>query len=107
MMRRIPSLALLAVILAFGTAGTHQAQGVRTLKPVDEAPLDPEFLAFRTRLQAAVTKHDAAALMEVVHPEIKHGFGGDDGIHAFKELWRHEDPNSELWMQLVYVLGLG
>jgi hypothetical protein len=107
MMRRIPSLAFLLVILAFGTAETHRAQGVRTLKPVDEAPLDPEFLAFRTRLQAAVSNHDAVALMDVVHAEIKNGFGGDDGINAFKQMWRPEDPKSELWIQLGTVLGLG
>jgi len=106
-MRRIPSLALLFVILALSTAETHHAQGVRSLKPVDEAPLDPEFLAFRTRLQAAVSNHDAAALMDVVHVEIKNGFGGDDGINAFREMWRPEDPKSELWMQLGTVLGLG
>jgi hypothetical protein len=74
---------------------------------VDEAPLDPEFLAFRTRLQTAVSKHDAAVLMDVVHQEIKNGFGGDDGILAFKEMWRPEDPKSELWGHLGTVLGLG
>ena len=107
MMRQAPGRALLLVILALAAAANQYSQSVRTLKPVDEAPLDPEFLAFRTRLQAAVSKHDAAALMDVVHPEIKNGFGGDDGINAFKEMWRPEDPKSELWMQLGTVLDLG
>jgi hypothetical protein len=43
----------------------------------------------------------------VVHQDIKNGFGGDDGIEAFKRLWRLEQPDSELWRELGSVLALG
>ena len=77
------------------------------LPPVDEAAAQPDFLAFRARLQAALARHDAAALLAAVHPDIRNSFGGDDGIAAFRERWRPEAPDSPVWTTLAEVLSLG
>jgi hypothetical protein len=79
----------------------------RTLQPVDEAATNPDFLAFRTRLQTIIAKRDSAALLEIVHPEIRASFGSHYGIEAFKELWNLNVPGTELWEELGAVLALG
>jgi hypothetical protein len=98
---------LLAALLLAGTASAGLAQ-VGKLLPADEAVQNPEFFAFRARLQAAVARHDTAALLEVVDPNIKIGFGGNDGIEAFKSKWKlQEGGSSLLWDELGLVLALG
>jgi hypothetical protein len=69
--------------------------------------MDPDFFAFRARLQTIVAKHDTAALLEIVDPEIRASFGSDHGITAFKELWNLDDPGSQLWKELGTVLAMG
>ena len=58
-------------------------------------------------MQAALAQHDLNALLEVVHPDIKASFGGDEGIEDFKKLWRIQEPDSKLWRELATVLALG
>lgn len=100
------SFSLAALLLA-GTASAGAAQTGKLL-PVDEAVQNPEFFAFRARLQAAVARHDTAALLEVVDPNVKIGFGGNDGIEAFKRKWKLEEGGaSPLWDELGLVLALG
>jgi hypothetical protein len=38
------------------------------LRPVDEAPVQPDFFTFRVRLQAAVARGDTAAVEAEPHP---------------------------------------
>jgi len=84
-----------------------QAQ-VGKLLPSDEAVRDPELFAFRARLQAAVARHDTAAVLAMVDPNIKNGFGGDDGVAAFQRSWKlQEGDKSPLWEELGLVLALG
>jgi len=83
------------------------AQQVRVLQPVDEAARNPDFLAFRNRLKEIIAKRDSAALLEIVHPDIKIGFGGNDGIKAFREEWKPHERASMLWKELGDVLKLG
>jgi hypothetical protein len=98
---------LLAALLLVGAASAGLAQ-VGKLLPSDEAVRNPELFAFRARLQAAVARHDTTALLEVVDPNIKIGFGGNDGIEAFKNEWKlQEGGNSPLWDELGLVLALG
>jgi len=75
--------------------------------PVDEASTRPDFFTFRAHLQAAIAGHDIGALLEIVHPDIKSSFGGDDGIEAFKEWWHIGDPDTKIWHELATVLALG
>lgn len=78
------------------------------LLPVDEAARDAGFFVFRARLLEAVARHDTAALLDAVDPNIKIGFGGKDGIAAFREKWKLQDGDrSLLWAELGAALALG
>src|SRR6187200_2668650 len=79
----------------------------RTLKPVDEAATSPDFLSFRTRLEAIVAKRDIAGLVVILDPEIRASFGSDHGIEAFKAMWNLNEPDTQLWKELGTVLALG
>lgn len=97
---------LLAVVLAIASSAV-QAQ-VGKLLPIDEAARDPAFFVFRARLQEAVARHDAAAVLDAADPNIKVGFGGKDGLAAFREKWKLQDGDkSPLWAELGLVLSLG
>ena len=99
--------AVFAALLLFSQVLGTPAQHLRTLLPVDEAAKKPDFLAFRMRLRDIVARKDTAALMDVIHPDIKIGFGGDDGAAAFLEEWKPREPGSTLWKELGDVLRLG
>jgi hypothetical protein len=79
----------------------------RTLMPVDEAAALPDFFSFRARLLQVIARRDAAALLEIVDPAIKNGFGGDDGKAAFEREWRPSSADSGVWETLAVVLALG
>jgi hypothetical protein len=79
----------------------------RTLLPVDEAAAVPDFFSFRARLLQVIARRDAAALLEIVDPDIKNGFGGDDGKAAFERDWRPSSADSRVWETLAAVLALG
>jgi hypothetical protein len=90
-----------------GLAAPGLAQAGKLL-PVDDAARDPGFFIFRARLQEAVARHDAAALLAAVDPNIRVGFGGKDGAAAFREKWKLQDGDkSPLWAELGLVLALG
>jgi len=93
-----------ALLLLACLAG--QAQG-RKLMPVDEASRDKTFLAFRDRLLEAAKKRDSKFVMGVVHPRIRNSFGAGGGIKEFREKWKPERSDSELWGTLAEVLRLG
>ena len=99
----------LAALVCVGAAqfAMSAAPAVRTLARVDEAPKRADFLAFRGELRQIVAKRDVQALLRVVHPQIKNSFGGDDGIAAFRRIWRLEQGDSELWRELGAILSLG
>ncbi len=103
--RRISAITVLAVVVAAGTLA--QAAATRRLLPVDEAARQPDFFTFRAQLLTAVARHDAAALMAVVHPNIKCDFGGGEGKAFFEEHWKPGAPGSEVWTELAAVLALG
>jgi hypothetical protein len=108
------TLALLAagcwlVIVAQPAAPLAAAPAVRSraLLPVDEAAALPDFFSFRARLLQVIARRDAAALLEIVDPDIKNGFGGDDGKAAFEREWRPSSAGSKVWETLAAVLALG
>lgn len=94
------------VLCLLGVATAHGAPPLR-LEPVDQAATVPEFFSFRARLQAAVARHDTAAVLAVLSPAVKLSFGGDDGVEAFKAMWRPDAPDSGLWDTLATALALG
>ena len=75
--------------------------------PVDEAGSRPDFFSFRAQLQRAIARHDTAALLAIVHPQIKNSFGDNDGIDEFRTMWNIGAADSEIWGLLGTVLGLG
>jgi hypothetical protein len=77
------------------------------IQPVDEAAQRPDFLAFRTELRRAVERHDVPGVLRALHPKIKNGFDGDDGIEAFKKKWELNKPDSTVWKELGALLALG
>ena len=95
--------ALVLVVLATALCAAAGPE----LLPVDEAAKRPDFFSFRAQLQRTVARRDTAALLAVVHPRIKNGFGGDDGIDEFRTMWRIEAADSTIWDSLGTVLALG
>ncbi len=103
MTRLRPLLALALLLLASVPGAAAQA----ALRPVDEAASQPDFFTFRAQLQAAVARHDVAAVLGAVDPKILVSFGGGYGVEAFKEDWKLDKPDSRLWESLAVVLALG
>jgi hypothetical protein len=62
---------------------------------------------FRNELLQAVDRHDSAWVLRILDPHIKNSFGGDGGIEEFKEMWKPERADSELWKELKAVLTHG
>ena len=103
--RRICAVAVIALVVV--ASALAQVQAHRRLLPVDQAATQPDFFTFRAQLLTAVARHDAAALMAVVHPNIKCDFGGGEGKAFFEEYWKPRAPGSEVWAELAAVLALG
>jgi hypothetical protein len=97
---------ILSLWLAAMTTCVGAAQS-RKLNPVDEAPKDPSFKAFRDRLLAAVKQRDETVLYESLDPQITNGFGGKGGITEFKTQWKMGGERTRLWDELVTILSMG
>ena len=94
----------LAIVLILAAAVFGQE---KFIKPVDDAKLDPAFLTFRTRLIAAIDRKDAKYMLSIVDPNIKNGFGGEDGVVKFRKGWKLESPKSEFWAEFSKVIKNG
>lgn len=77
------------------------------LMPVDEGLSDPGFAEFRGKLVRTVEKRDTATLLSVVAENILNTAGEERGKQSFRELWKPENPKSEVWRQLGDILKLG
>lgn len=98
----------LALALCLNTVGpAAQAQTPARLAPVDQAAAVPDFFSFRASLQAAVARHDIAAVLAALGPDVELSFGGEHGAEDFKTLWTPEAADSPLWGTLATVLALG
>lgn len=96
--------ALVALYCLYPIPATGQAT---KLLPHDEASRQPDFFSFRARLLVSLAGRDTAGLLAVVAPKIRNTFGDDNGVTAFRRLWRLEAPDSEVWRELTAVLALG
>jgi len=95
------------ITLILGAGLAHQTPDYPELKPVDEAAQQPAFFTFRAQLQAAVARHDTAAVVAVLNPGIRTSFGDGGGAAGFRQQWRPDAPDSKLWDTLGRVLALG
>ena len=98
------SLFIFVLIALFAVTGLPQEKYV---KPVDEAAKDASFLAFRTKLIAAVERRDVNYILSIIDPKIKNGFGGEDGIANFKRDWKITSKKSEFWKEFLPVIKNG
>ena len=60
---------------------------LRRLSPVDESGRDPSLVAYLAKFKDAVAKKDRGALVPLIDPDIKLGFGGEGGITNFQPDW--------------------
>lgn len=91
------------------------------LMPVDEAARDPELLAFRENLLAAVRAGNVDAIVAMADPAIRTTFGAGGGAGDFRRMlgepgmlgeleqvltlggsYRGDGPNSSFWAPYVY-----
>lgn len=98
-------LPLALSLMAGSSAALAQAE--RRLAPVDQAASMPDFFSFRARLQAAVARHDTAAVLAALGKDVELSFGGERGVEGFKAMWKPEAAGSLLWDTLATALALG
>lgn len=81
------------------------------VNPADGAPKDTLFFLFREQLKTIVANKDIFALLPYVNENIKTGFGGEDGLQEFIQMWGLDSPEkipqSDLWSTLETLLSLG
>jgi hypothetical protein len=77
------------------------------LFPVDEGLQEPSFRVFREELLTAARKRDTGYVLSILSPQILNSLGGDGGIEEFKQQWRPDHPDSELWDTLITILSNG
>ncbi len=97
-------LLLGAFLVGFPCATAAQA---RHLYPVDETDRDASFREFKELLERAVKTRDVSFLLGILDPRITNSFGGDGGVEEFRETWRPENADSEVWDILGLILSLG
>ena len=80
-----------------------------SLLPVDESAKCPGFVEFKAQLAEIIRRKDAAALLSVLDPNLRHTFGTGNGRDEFKTQWLdNPDPGSGgVWTELADVLRLG
>jgi len=99
---------LLAVLLAlYGLYPIPATGQASKFLPHDEASQQPDFFSFRARLLVSLAGRDTTGLLNVVAPQIRNTFGDDNGVAAFRRLWRLDAPDSEVWGELTAVVALG
>ena len=108
-------IVIASVMMAFAASASYQgtafcAEGrgraPARLLPADEASQQPDFFTFRARLQTAVAAKDVVAIIAAADPNIRLGFGGDDGAARFKESLTREKA-ARFWVEFARVLALG
>jgi hypothetical protein len=77
------------------------------LLPTDDASQDPSFELFRQNLLTAAKNHDVNSILGILDHNVMNNLGGNGGIQEFKEQWKLDKPNSELWNTLSAVLTMG
>lgn len=104
-------VASLSVSLVVPAAFAQVDEMHWTLRPVDESDRDAGFAAFLNGFRSFIEHRDRDALLAVILPDIKNGFGGDDGYDQFVAMWNLETQDSaetsQIWDVLTKLLKLG
>lgn len=102
--------ALAASLIALaGTTATPVHGDAVKIFPVDEAAQDPNFLAFRNNLLAAVSRRDVDAVVAAAVEDIKLSFGGGYGRTQFRQQLTADDngDGGSYWEEMEWALKLG
>lgn len=79
------------------------------MAPVDEAPLDPSFVAYRNEMLQGIRARDTELIVSLASEDIKLSFGGDVGRETLRrnlegsESWQGD----AYWRELQHVMDLG
>ncbi len=106
MISKLILVSVLITLLSPTFFAETRAQNIK-LYPVDEASTDLSFKRFRDRLIGALKKRDKRFLLSVLHSKIRNSFGGDGGVREFVEMWKLNEPDSDVWSELLTVLSMG
>jgi len=98
------SIISIIAFLIFSTIGISQNQ---KLIPVNECDKDSSLYSFVIKLKKAISLKDKQFVLSVLDNHITNSFGGDGGIEEFKERWKLDNNNSELWIILDKIVNLG
>jgi hypothetical protein len=104
-MKARPMKITTCLVLLVATLATVGQE--RFLRPIDEAGLDPSFLAFRNKLIAAVERRDARYLVSILDPKVKMSFGEEEGVGDFKRVFSINNRNAQFWGDFLAALKLG
>lgn len=78
------------------------------LNPVNEGPLNKEWVAFEKKLRAAIIQKDVSFILDHVDPEIKASFGDPEGVEIFKKIWfESKSQTNQFFDILERMLDLG
>jgi hypothetical protein len=75
--------------------------------PVDEAVRDPALVATRTKLLAALQKHDASAVLALSESDVKLGAAWKEFNGTFQDLLNEPKAGFDVWAELRQSLSLG
>ena len=98
--------AFVTFMFVLGGAFSAPAQE-RFLKPVDEGPDDPTFVAFRLRALRTSAEKDAAFIKSILDKDIRVDFGGGSGVEDFLKSWNGLSAASAFWAEFEFALKHG
>jgi hypothetical protein len=104
MRARALMIVLCAALLGGAEPGFAQE---RTIPPVDEGAKDASWVAFRTKLLAAIERRDRQFLLSILDPDVRNQSAQTRGIAEFRKQWELDTPDSVLWRELRNALLLG
>ena len=89
-------------------AAAMAASSPARLPPVDRCAGEADFAQFRSAIEDAVTRKDAAALRKLAASNIQSNFGGEGSWSEFASTWALNEPQtSKLWDKMQEVMALG
>jgi hypothetical protein len=97
---------LLFTILIFSITIPGIAQNQRLL-PRNEYKNDSSLSSFVDKLKVAIKSKDKQFIISVLDKNIRNSFGGDDGIEEFKQMWKFNSSNSDLWKTMERIINYG
>ena len=107
-MDRLARIALCAIAL-WGPHTAAQELNVNqaSFTPIDEGAKDPNWLAYKARLLAALEKKNRQALIAAIDPNVDNGPEVKRGLSEFRRRWDLDKDKSPVWEELRKALSLG